>query len=253
LATPPSEQASFTHSDPWRVLRIMGEFVEGFDVLAELGPAVTLFGSARVKPGDPQYRATVEVARLLGEAGFTIITGGGPGIMEAGNRGAQEAGVPSIGLNIELPFEQGVNPYVDIAINFRYFFVRKMMFVKYAQAFVIFPGGFGTLDELFESLTLIQTGKVQNFPVILFGSAYWQGLLDWLRSAMLAEGKISPADLDLLIVSDSPVEVRDLILHAMREQGWRAGQEEGARAATRSALAPSAHNQQHTSSQSTQE
>lgn len=238
LARPPREQVVFTDTDPWRVLRIMGEFVEGFDVLAEVGPAVTIFGSARVNPGDPQYQATVEVARLLGEAGFTIITGGGPGIMEAGNRGAQQAGVPSIGLNIELPFEQGVNRFVDIAINFRYFFVRKTMFVKYAQAFVIFPGGFGTLDELFEALTLIQTGKVQNFPVILFGSTYWQGLLDWLRSTMLAEGKIAAADLDLLIVSDSPTEVRDLILHAMREQQWRSEQEEGARAATRSALSP---------------
>ncbi len=239
LARPPREQPTFTQSDPWRVLRIMGEFVEGFDVLAEIGPAVTIFGSARVQPDDPQYQATVDLARLLGEAGLTIITGGGPGIMEAGNKGAQDASVPSIGLNIELPFEQGVNRYVDIAINFRYFFVRKTMFIKYAQAFVIFPGGFGTLDELFEALTLIQTGKVQNFPIILYGSSYWQGLLDWLRSTMLAEGKISSADLDLLIVSDSPAEVRDLILHAMHEQRWREEQEEGARAATRSALSPS--------------
>jgi uncharacterized protein (TIGR00730 family) len=236
LRTPPPEQKLFTHTDPWRVMRIMGEFVEGFDDLAELGPAVTIFGSARVKPDHPQYQAAVEVARLLGEAGFAIITGGGPGIMEAGNRGGQEVGVQSIGLNIELPFEQGTNPYVDLAINFRYFFVRKTMFVKYAQAFVIFPGGFGTMDELFEALTLIQTNKVQNFPVILFDSAYWQGLLDWLRSTMLAEGKICPADLDLMIVTDSPSEVRDLIVKAVREQRWRTEQEEGARQATRQAL-----------------
>jgi len=160
LETPQAAQKLFTHTDPWRVMRIMGEFVEGFDDLAELGQAVTIFGSARVKPDHPQYHQATEVARLLGEAGFAIITGGGPGIMEAGNLGAREAGVQSIGLNIELPFEQGTNPYVDLAINFRYFFVRKTMFVKYAQAFVIFPGGFGTMDELFEALTLIQTDKV---------------------------------------------------------------------------------------------
>ena len=173
LLETPTTPVLFTHTDPWRVMRIMGEFVEGFDELAELGPAVTIFGSARVQPDHPQYQTAIEVARLLGQAGFSIITGGGPGIMEAGNRGAQEAGVQSIGLNIELPFEQGVNPYVEIGMNFRYFFVRKTMFMKYAQAFVIFPGGFGTMDELFEALTLIQTGKAQNFPVILFDSAYW--------------------------------------------------------------------------------
>jgi uncharacterized protein (TIGR00730 family) len=236
LETPQPEQKLFTHTDPWRVMRIMGEFVEGFDDLAELGPAVTIFGSARVRPEHPQYHAAIEVSRLLGEAGFAIITGGGPGIMEAGNRGGQEAGVQSIGLNIELPFEQGTNPYVDLAINFRYFFVRKTMFVKYAQAFVIFPGGFGTMDELFEALTLIQTNKVQNFPVILFDSAYWQGLLDWLRSTMLVEGKICPADLDLMVVTDSPTEVRDLIVKSVREQDWRREQEEGARQATQQAL-----------------
>jgi hypothetical protein len=238
LASPAPQQALFTHTDPWRVMRIMGEFVEGFDELAELGPAVSIFGSARVKPDHPQYHAATEVARLLGEAGFAIITGGGPGIMEAGNLGAREAGARSIGLNIELPFEQGSNPYVDLAINFRYFFVRKTMFVKYAQAFVIFPGGFGTMDELFEALTLIQTDKVQNFPVILFGSAYWQGLLDWLRATMLSEGKIAAADLDLMVVTDSPTEVRDLIMKCGQEHGWRMEQEEGARAATRQALGP---------------
>jgi uncharacterized protein (TIGR00730 family) len=184
----------------------MGEFVEGFDTLANVGRAVTIFGSARVKPDDPQYRDAETTARLLGDAGFSVITGGGPGIMEAANRGARAGGAKSIGCNIELPFEQGVNAYVDVAINFRYFFVRKTMFVKYAEAFVIFPGGFGTMDELFEALTLIQTGKVRDFPVILFGSAYWQGLLDWLRATMLAEGKISAADLDLMVVTDSPEE-----------------------------------------------
>jgi uncharacterized protein (TIGR00730 family) len=236
LATPRPEQALFTHTDPWRVLRIMGEFVEGFDTLAELGPAVTLFGSARVRPGDPMYQAAEDVACLLGEAGFAIITGGGPGIMEAGNRGARAAGAPSVGLNIELSFEQGVNSFVDIAIEFSYFFVRKTMFVKYAQAFVIFPGGFGTLDELFEALTLIQTGKVQNFPLLLFGSAYWGGLIDWLRATMLAEGKIAAADLDLLVVVDTPEQVRDLVVQSRKEQRWRSEQEADARAVTRQAL-----------------
>ena len=206
----------FTSSDPWRVFRIMGEFVEGFDALARVGQAVTIFGSARVKPDDPQYAAAMETARLLAEAGFSIITGGGPGIMEAANHGAREAGGLSIGCNIELPFEQGINPYVDIAINFRYFFVRKTMFVKYAEAFVIFPGGFGTMDELFEALTLIQTGKVRHFPVILFGSAYWKGLLDWIRGTLLAEGKVSPDDLNLLMVTDSPEETVATIVESTK-------------------------------------
>jgi hypothetical protein len=233
LATPSRDAAEFLHTDTWRVLRIMGEFVEGFEALAEVQNAVTIFGSARVREDDPMYQAAVTVARLLGEAGFTIITGGGPGIMEAGNRGAREAGVPSIGLNIELPFEQGVNPYVELGIEFRYFFVRKTMLVKYAEAFVIFPGGFGTFDELFEALTLVQTGKVQNFPIILFGSAYWQGLLDWIRTTVMPEGKVAPADLDLLIVTDSPEQARDLIVQAARNGGWRAEQEAEARAETR--------------------
>jgi uncharacterized protein (TIGR00730 family) len=233
LATPKPEQLLFTHTDPWRVLRIMGEFVEGFDVLAEIGMAVTLFGSARVHEGDPMYHTAVETARLLGEAGFTIITGGGPGIMEAGNRGAREAGAKSVGLSIELPFEQGVNEYVDIAIEFRYFFVRKTMFVKYARAFVIFPGGFGTLDELFEALTLIQTGKVQNFPLILFGSAYWGGMIEWMRTTLLAEGKIAEADLDLLVLCDSPIEVRDMIVGSTSGRQRRSEQEAAARAETR--------------------
>ena len=200
------------HKDSWRVFRIMGEFVEGFDTLATLGPAVSIFGSARVKPGHPSYDAARDTARLLAQAGFAIITGGGPGLMEAANQGALEGGGKSVGCNIELPFEQGTNPYVRIAINFRYFFVRKMMFVKYAEAFVIFPGGFGTLDELFESLTLIQTGKVHNFPVILYGREYWQGMIDWIRGTMLAEQKISPADLELLTVCDEPEEIVEAIL-----------------------------------------
>ncbi len=233
LATPHPSADPFTHSDPWRVLRIMGEFVEGFEALVNLGPAVTIFGSARVREPDPMYYAAEETARLLGEAGFTIITGGGPGIMEAGNRGARLANVKSVGLNVELPFEQDVNPYVDIAIEFRYFFVRKTMFVKYAQAFVIFPGGFGTMDELFEALTLIQTGKIQDFPVILFGSAYWGGLIDWLRTTMLAEGKIAQADLNLLVMCDDPAEVRDMIVRSVREQRWRTEHEAAARAVTR--------------------
>jgi uncharacterized protein (TIGR00730 family) len=197
---------------------------------------VTIFGSARVDEGDPMYRAAVEVGRLLGEAGFTIITGGGPGTMEAGNRGAREAGAGSVGLNIELPFEQHVNPYVDLEVDFSYFFVRKTMLVKYAQAFVIFPGGFGTMDELFEALTLIQTGKVRNFPVVLFDSRYWGGLLDWLRATMLGGGKVAEADLRLLEVTDSPEEARDLILASLREQRWSKEREEDARKATREAL-----------------
>jgi uncharacterized protein (TIGR00730 family) len=230
--------AQFTETDPWRVLRITGEFVEGFDTLAGLGPAVSIFGSARTKPNDPMYEAAVETARLLAEAGLVIITGGGPGMMEAANKGAREGDGLSIGLRIELPFEQGVNAYVELPLHFHYFFVRKTMFVKYAQAFVIFPGGFGTMDELFEALTLIQTGKIRNFPVILFGSEYWGGLLAWLREAMLAGGKIADPDLDLMVVSDSPQEVRDLILEAMIEGGWVEPREEAAREVTRRVYRP---------------
>lgn len=204
--------------DAWRIFRIMGEFVEGFEEMAGLGPAVSIFGSARTRPGEPQYEACVETARLLGEAGFAVITGGGPGIMEAANKGAKEAGARSVGCNIELPFEQSGNPYVDVSIDFRYFFVRKTMFVKYAQAFVIFPGGFGTMDELFESLTLIQTGKVRVFPVVLVGRDYWGGLMDWLRDRMAAEGKISPKDLDLVLVTDDLEEARDHIVDRLRHR-----------------------------------
>ena len=204
--------------DAWRIFRIMGEFVEGFEEMAKVGPAVSIFGSARTKAGSPQYDACVETARLLGEAGFAIITGGGPGIMEAANRGAKEAGAKSVGCNIELPFEQSGNKYVDVSIDFRYFFVRKTMFVKYAQAFVIFPGGFGTMDELFESLTLIQTGKVRHFPVVLWGKEYWGGLIDWMRDHMAAEGKISLKDLDLVCLTDDPAEARDHIVNRYRRR-----------------------------------
>lgn len=235
LQTPVPEEILFTRTDPWRVLRIQGEFVDGFDALAQLEPGVTIFGSARVKPDDPMYEAAREVARLLGQAGLTIITGGGPGIMEAGNRGARDVGATSVGLNIELPFEQGINPYVDLAVDFRYFFVRKTMLVKYARGFVIFPGGFGTMDELFEALTLIQTGKLRNFPILLFGTGYWRGLLDWIENTMLLQGKVSPADLNLLVVTDSPEEVRDTILASIQQANPRSSTEHAAREATREA------------------
>jgi len=236
LISSSATQPNFTHTDPWRVLRIMGEFVDGFESLADLGPAVTLFGSARTKPDHPQYQAAVEVARLLGEAGLAIITGGGPGIMEAGNKGAMAAKAPSIGLNIELPFEQGSNQWVELPVDFHYFFVRKTIFVKYSQAFVIFPGGFGTMDEMFEALTLVQTGKIRNFPVVLFGSAYWEGLLEWLRNTMLAEGKIAAADIDLMTVADSPEEARDYIVSCLGERQIREAQEAQARAVTQQVL-----------------
>ena len=211
--------AEFQGTDTWRALRILGEFVEGFDALANVGPAVSVFGSARVRRSDPQYRQARRLAaRLVGE-GFAIITGGGPGIMEAANRGARDAGGLSIGCNIELPFEQDVNPYVDLRIEFRYFFVRKTMFVKYAEAFVIFPGGMGTMDELFEALTLIQTGKIQHFPVVLMGHAYWDGLLDWMRETQLPAGAIAQADLDLLRVTDDPDEVVSIITAYAKANG----------------------------------
>ena len=207
----------FTHTDPWRVFRIMSEFVEGFDALSHIPPSVAIFGSARIKPEDPTYIAAVETARLLAEAGFGIITGGGPGIMEAGNKGAQEGGNVSIGCNIELPFEQGPNPYLDISLDFRYFFVRKTMFVKYAEAFIIFPGGFGTMDELFEALLLIQTKKVSHFPVILYDSKYWAGLIDWIRESMLGSEKILPEDAGLLLLSDDPKEICKIVIDAYQE------------------------------------
>jgi uncharacterized protein (TIGR00730 family) len=201
----------FTHTDPWRVFRIMGEFVEGFDELATLTRGISIFGSARSKPGDPDYVAAQETAALLAAEGFAVITGGGPGIMEAANRGAFEAGGLSIGCNIELPFEQRPNAYQTRSLKFKYFFVRKMMFVKYSLGFIIFPGGFGTFDELFEALTLIQTKKIRNFPVVLFGSNYWSGLLEWLRQVVLTDGKIAEHDLAMFRVVDTPQEVLEIV------------------------------------------
>jgi len=223
LLQQPGPRIDFTRTDPWRVLRITGEVIEGFDTLASVDKAVTIFGSARIGPDDPHYDAAVETARLLAEAGFAIITGAGPGIMEAGNKGAQLGGGRSIGCNIELPFEQGANPYVDTLINFKYFFIRKTMFIKYSVAFVIFPGGFGTLDELFEALTLIQTGKIYRFPVILFGRYYWAGLLRWLRARVLSEGKISDGDLDLMLVTDDPSEAAQAIISSYRSLAMTGG------------------------------
>jgi uncharacterized protein (TIGR00730 family) len=201
----------FTHTDPWRVFRIMGEFVEGFDELATLSRGIAIFGSARTGADDPDYKAAQETAALLSAQGFAVITGGGPGIMEAANRGAFEAGGLSIGCNIELPFEQRPNPYQTLSLTFKYFFVRKMMFVKYSLAFVIFPGGFGTLDELFEALTLIQTKKIRNFPIVLFGRSYWSGMLDWLRDVVLRDGKIGDNDMQMFHITDSPAEVVDIV------------------------------------------
>jgi uncharacterized protein (TIGR00730 family) len=198
---------SFLDTDPWRALRILSEFVEGFDAMAKVGPAVTIFGSARVGPDTPLYKLARTIGRRLAEAGYAVITGGGPGTMEAANRGCREGGGLSVGCNIELPHEQGLNAYVDLGIEFRYFFARKVMFVKYADAFVILPGGFGTLDELFESLTLIQTRKVRNFPIVLVGNSYWTGLLDWIRDTLLANAAIEEADLALLQLTDDPDEV----------------------------------------------
>jgi uncharacterized protein (TIGR00730 family) len=196
----------------------MGEFVWGFDNLADVSDGVTIFGSARTKLNDPQYEKAVETARLLANAGVPVITGGGPGIMEAANRGALEGGGLSIGCNIELPFEQGANAYLTRSLNFKFFFVRKMMFVKYATAFIVFPGGYGTLDELFEALTLIQTGKVKHFPVILFGREYWSGLVDWLTRTVAAERKINQGDLRLFTVTDDPAEAVALVLQARAEK-----------------------------------
>ena len=211
----------WVHTDPWRVLRIQSEFVEGFGLLAELPRAVSVFGSARTPRDHPHYAAGVQIGAALAQAGYAVITGGGPGAMEAANRGASEAGGLSVGLGIELPFEQDLNEWVDVGIAFRYFFVRKTMFVKYAEAFVILPGGFGTLDELFEALTLVQTRKVTRFPVILFGTAYWSGLVDWIRGTMGETGTISPADLDLFTVTDDVAEVVAVIqaADAARKQG----------------------------------
>jgi uncharacterized protein (TIGR00730 family) len=206
-------------TDEERLALMRDELVTGFEALSGLGPAVSVFGSARVAPETPEYELACEVGRRLGEAGLAVITGGGPGLMEAANRGAREAGVRSVGLRIELPFEQGMNPYVDVPLHFHYFFTRKLMFVRYAAAFVTLPGGFGTLDELFEVVTLIQTRRVHDFPVVLVGSDYWSGLLTWVRERLAAEGKIANADLGILRVSDDPEEVASIVWEAACMQG----------------------------------
>ena len=208
--------SDWLHTDTWRVLRIQSEFVEGFGALAELGPAISVFGSARSVPADADYRLGIDLGRALVGKGFAVITGGGPGAMEAANRGAKEAGGRSVGLGIELPFETGLNPYVDLGMHFRYFFARKTMFVKYAQGFVALPGGFGTLDEVFEAVTLVQTEKVTWFPIVLMGTQYWSGLVGWLRDTMLAEGKVNAADLELIHVTDDVEETAEIMAQARR-------------------------------------
>ena len=213
---------AFLETDTWRALRILAEFVEGFEALADVGPAVAVFGSARTPEGGPQYELARRIGGELARAGFAVITGGGPGSMEAANRGAHEAGGLSIGCNIELPHEQHTNPYVDLSVEFHYFFARKTMFVKYSDAFVIMPGGFGTLDELFESLTLIQTGKIRNFPVVLIGHAYWDGLIAWMRDVQLPAGAITQADIDILRVTDDPADVVAMITEYARTNGLEA-------------------------------
>jgi uncharacterized protein (TIGR00730 family) len=233
-------RADWKTRDAWRVLRIQSEFVEGFDTLADLPPAVSVFGSARSKPGSPECELAERLGAALARAGYAVITGGGPGVMEAANKGATEAGGLSVGLGIELPFEQGLNDWVDIGIDFRYFFVRKTMFVKYAQAFVVLPGGFGTMDELFEALTLVQTRKVTRFPVVLMGTAYWSGLLAWMRDFMQGEGKISPEDLDLLCVTD---DVAEAVRHIVDAHGAAAAEQV---AAQESAVRRGAEDQQAT-------
>ena len=212
LLRSPEPEDDYRRSDSWRVFRIMGEFVNGFDELATITRGVSIFGSARTHEDDPHFKAARETARLLGEAGFEIITGGGPGIMQAANHGAHDAGATSVGCNIELPFEQVANPYLTKSLTFKYFMVRKTMFIKYSNAYVIFPGGFGTMDELFEALTLIQTRKIRNFPVVLFGSQYWRGLLAWLTSTMLNEKMINAEDLGLIHLTDSPKDAADFIV-----------------------------------------
>jgi uncharacterized protein (TIGR00730 family) len=210
--------SDWVHTDPWRVLRIQAEFVEGFGALAELGPAIAVFGSARTPPDHPTYALAELLGRKLVEAGFAVITGGGPGAMEATNKGASEAGGVSVGLGIELPWESGLNDWADIGINFRYFFARKTMFVKYSQGYVVMPGGLGTLDELFEATTLVQTKKVTQFPIVLIGTEYWSGLLAWLRDVALADGKISQADLDMLVLTDDVDEAVGLMVAAREPQ-----------------------------------
>ena len=211
--------SDWVHTDPWRVLRIQAEFVEGFGLLAELGPAVSIFGSARTARGSSEYETAERIASGLAKAGYAVITGGGPGIMEAANRGAVQAGGVSVGLGIELPKEMGLNDYVEVGLEFRYFFVRKTCFIKYSQAFVVLPGGYGSMDELFEALTLVATGKITKFPIVLVDRAYWSGLLAWMEDTMLARGNIGPAEFSLIQVADDPVEVVDIIREAHKGQG----------------------------------
>ncbi|WP_125609670.1 TIGR00730 family Rossman fold protein [Specibacter cremeus] len=214
----------FTHTDPWRVMRIQSEFVQGFDALSNIGPAVSVFGSARTKPGSVGYQVGVEVGRLLAEQEVAVITGGGPGSMEAANKGAREAGGLSVGLGIELPFEQGMNQWVGLGVDFRYFFARKTMFVKYAQGFIVLPGGLGTLDELFEAMVLVQTRKVTQFPIVLIGTDFWRPVLDWIRTTMVDEGVVSAEDVDIVKLVDSAEEAVDLVMAGgVREQveAWR--------------------------------
>ena len=208
--------SDWTHTDPWRVMRIQSEFVEGFGALADLPPSISIFGSARARPGDPSYETAREIAQRLAAAGFGVITGGGPGVMEAGNRGAREGDGLSVGLGIELPFEQGMNEYVDLGVNFRYFFARKTMFLKYSLGFVVMPGGFGTLDELFEAVTLVQTKKVSSFPIVLVGRDYWDGLDRWIRGTLRESGMIGEADADLLTVVDTAGEAIEAVRSGIR-------------------------------------
>jgi uncharacterized protein (TIGR00730 family) len=204
----------WVHTDPWRVMKIQAEFVEGFNDLADLGPAITVFGSARIKPDDPAYEMGIKVGSALARAGFAVITGGGPGAMEAANKGAIEADGISVGLGIELPWEAALNPYVSLPLNFRYFFVRKMMFVKYAQGYIVLPGGVGTLDELFEAMTLVQTEKVTRFPIVLMGVAHWEGLVEWMRTTMLPDGRINSSDVEMLTLTDDVDEAVELMVQA---------------------------------------
>jgi hypothetical protein len=219
-----SAPPAFLDTDPWRALRILSEFVEGFDAMADVGPAITVFGSARVHEGSPAYDQAREIGRLLAKAGYAVITGGGPGVMEAANRGCQEGGGLSVGCNIELPHEQDINPYVDLGVEFRYFFARKVMFVKYADGFVIMPGGFGTMDELFEALTLIQTGKIRHFPVVLVGSKFFGGLVDFIRATLLDQGMIAATDVDLVSITDDPAEAVRMVIEGSRRHAESAAQ-----------------------------
>ena len=220
LQTPIQPEKDFTQDDPWRILRIQGEIVEGFDALSKLPPSVSIFGSARLGPESPYYKQGRELSRLLSEAGLGVISGGGPGLMEAANQGAFEVNGTSVGCSIQLPKEPIPNPYQTIALRFRYFFVRKLMFIKYSVAFVILPGGYGTFDELFEALTLVQTDKIDHFPVILFGSSYWQGMVDWLSQSPLSTGTIDQNDLALFKVTDSPQEAVNIIIDNCRRNNW---------------------------------